>query len=273
MLITTTLYGIGWLKSEVYDPWRKGDEDFDVIQGDSIDNPAFPESEYRRAERTMPRWKFNLFYRGMFERPAGLIYDAFDEDVCKIKRFALNPEWPRYVGHDFGPQNTAAIWYAENPATGFFFCYRAYKAGGMSAFEHAREWSRMSRGENILRRVGGARHEEGWREDFTAAGWPIMAPAEFEVEVGINRVYGWHKTNKLFVFDDVGLYLDEKLAYSRVLDDNHEPTEKIANKSSFHLMDAERYILCGFNAEASADTNTSIIYTFSDHKEGEPARI
>jgi hypothetical protein len=249
ILITTTLYGLGWLKTEVYDPWRQGDEDFDVIQGDSIDNPAFPEREYYRAQRVMPTWKFNLFYRGMFERPAGLIYDSFDEEFDKIPRFELNPKWPRYTGHDFGPQNTAALWYAEDPATGIWYCYRAYKAGGLSAFEHAQKWKDLSQNENIVRRVGGARHEEGWRESFRAAGWPIMAPDEFEVEVGINRVYGWHKSKKLLVFDDVGLYLDEKITYSRVLDDNHQPTDKIANKSSFHLMDAERYVLSGFNPQ------------------------
>ena len=253
VLIATTLYGLGWLKTEVYDRWKDGDEDFDVIQGDSIDNPAFPESEYYRAQRTMPQWKFNLFYRGMFERPAGLIYDSFDEQVCKIRRFKLNPDWPRYTGHDFGPQNTAAVWYAEDPATGFFYCYRAIKEGGMSAHEHAQKYKDLSEGENIVRRVGGARHEEGWRESFTAAGWPIMAPDEFEVEIGINRVYGWHKTNKLFVFDDVGLYLDEKTTYSRVLDDNFQPTEKISNKSAFHLMDAERYILSAFNPDAMVE--------------------
>jgi hypothetical protein len=271
ILITTTLYGVGWLKSEVYDPWKAGDEDFDVIQGDSIDNPAFPEREYYRAQRTMPQWKFNLFYRGMFERPAGLIYDSFDEEVCKIKRFILNKDWPRYVGHDFGPQNTAAIWYAEDPVTTFWYCYRAYKDGGLSAFQHAQKWKDMSQGENIVRRVGGARHEEGWREDFTAAGWPIMAPAEFEVEVGINRVYGWHKTNKLFVFEDVGLYLDEKNTYSRVLDDNFQPTEKIANKSAFHLMDAERYILSGFNPEATVDGDDFEVFSLIDRKE--PSRL
>jgi len=261
LLGTTTLYSWGWFKSEVYDPWKEGNRpDVEVIQVDSTVNPAFPKSEYIRAKNSLPTWKFNLFYRGQFDKPAGLIYDAFDEEVCKVPRFSLNKDWPCYVGHDFGPNNTAAVWYTQDPGTGFLYVYRTYKAGSLSAFDHAARFKELSKDENIIRRVGGARHEEGWRESFLSAGWPILKPREHEVEVGINRVYGWHKSNKLFVFDDLIEYLDEKLSYSRELDDRYEPTDKIANKSHFHLMDAERYIISDFNPEAAAISQVSKIY-------------
>lgn len=250
VLGTTTLYGLGWLKNEVFDPWQEGNPDIDVIQVDSIVNPAFPQAEYDRAQKTLPRWKFNLFYRGQFEKPAGLIYDAFDETVCKIKRFALSKDWPRYTGHDFGPNNTATVWYAQDPGTGYLYAYRSYHAGGLSAFDHAQKFKELSEGENIIKRVGGAQHEEGWRESFTAAGWPIQKPREKDVEIGINRVYGWHQQNKLYVFDDLLDYLDEKTGYSRKLDDRYEPTEEIENKSHYHLMDAERYIISDFAPES-----------------------
>jgi hypothetical protein len=267
ILGTTTLYVWGWLKSEIYDPWKKGQlPDVDVIQADSITNPAFPRKEYQRAKDTLPDWKFNLFYRGLYAKPAGLIYDAFDEDVCKIPRFNLHKDWPRYVGHDFGPNNTAAVWYAQDPTTGWLYAYRVYRGGGLSAFDHAKEFKNLSEGENIIRRVGGARHEEGWRESFLNAGWPILKPREHEVEVGINRVYGWHKSNRLFVFDDLVEYLDEKSSYSRVLDDKYEPTDKIADKSSFHIMDAERYILSDFSPEMVEDQGKTVIYSVRDSR-------
>jgi len=256
ILGTTTLYEFGWFKNEVYDRWQNGDPDIEVIQGDSTDNPAFPMEEYERARNTMPRWKFNLFYRGIYERPAGLIYDSFDDTVCKVKRFQLPSSWPRYVGHDFGPNNTAAMWYAQDPGTGFLYAYREYHAGGLSAFDHAQAFIRLSQGENVIRRAGGANHEDGWRESFLAAGWPIVKPRMREVEAGGNRVYGWHQQNKLFVFDDLPMYLDEKLSYSRELDDNYQPTEKIDNKSRFHLMDAERYMLSDFTPETANPSQT-----------------
>jgi hypothetical protein len=250
ILCTTTPYNLGWFKQKVYDPWKAGDKRFDVIQVDSIVNPTFPPEEYARARASLPRWKFNLFYRGLFDKPAGLIYDCFDEDTCIIQRFNIPKEWPRYVGHDFGPNNTAAVWYAQDPGTGYLYVYRTYRDGGLSAFDHAQKFKEASQGENILRRVGGAQHEDGWRESFTAAGWPITKPREREVEIGINRVYGWHSTNKIFVFKDMVEYLDEKLSYSRKLDDRFEPTKDIQDKSRFHLMDAERYVISDFQPEA-----------------------
>ena len=58
---TTTLYEFGWYKLELYDKWRAGDPDIDIIAGDALQNPAFPVEEYEEAKKRMPRWKFNMF--------------------------------------------------------------------------------------------------------------------------------------------------------------------------------------------------------------------
>lgn len=250
-LFTTTLYEWGWLKLEVYDRWEAGDLDYDIIQFDSIKNPAFPKEEYERAERTLPPWKFDLFYRGRYSKPAGLIYDCFNEQICKIPRFEIPDNWPRYIGHDFGPVHTAAIWYAQEPATGYLYLYREYLSREkMTAQGHVSEWKRLSEGEPIRRRSGGAggsqSADEGWRNAYALAGWPIAEPLVREVELGIDRVYAWHKTNRLYIFDDLYDYLAEKVSYSRELDENYEPTDKIKDKPRYHLMDAERSLLSDF---------------------------
>jgi len=246
---TTTLYQLGWLKNEVYDRWLKGDKSYDVIQVDSIVNPAFPRQEYHRAKATLPRWKFNLFYRGRYDKPAGLIYDAFDEDVCKIPRHDIPKDWPRYVGMDFGGANTAAMFYALNPYTGELTAYREYLCGGKSAEGHAESLQEESLGERITKIAGGAPHEDGWREAFTRAGWHVVKPREKSVATGIDRVYAFHKRDGLYVFDDLDNYLDEKQTYSYKLDDKYEPTDEIEDKARFHLMDAERYIISEFRPE------------------------
>jgi len=56
-------------------------------------------------------------------------------------------------------------------------------------------------------------------------------------------VYAAHKAGQIIVFADLGGYLDEKMGYTRAVDENGEPTEVIEDKSSFHFMDAERYIV------------------------------
>jgi len=249
VLITTTIYNLGWLKMKLYDKWIDGDKNIDVIQFPSFSNPSFSKEEFERLRATMPDWKFKMFYEGKYSKPAGLIYDSFDESVCLVDRFPLPKEWPRYVGHDFGPTNTVALWYAQDPGTGYFYAYREYIAGDRSAVEHAEVWKELSAGENIIKRTGGSQNEDGWRQSFSYVGWPITKPVVKNVEVGIDRVYGLHKTNKLFVFRDLEHYLDQKHSYQWKLDEKYDPTGVIDNKSSFHFMDAERYILSEFQPD------------------------
>lgn len=240
-LITTTPYDLGWLKQKLWDRWKAGDPHIDVVRFDSTENPNFPQDEFERVRGELPRWKFDLFYRAIFTRPAGLIYDAFDERQHLVPRFAIPADWKRYLGLDFGGVNTAGLFFAKEPGTGRLFCYREYLAGGRTAKEHA---EKLLEGEPMIPVcVGGSGSEGQWRAEFRAGGLPVREPAVSDVEVGIDRVYGAHKQGALFVFDDLEQYLQEKLTYSRKLDASGEPTEEIEEKHSFHLMDAERYVV------------------------------
>lgn len=251
VLITTTIYDLGWLKQRLYDRWRAGDADVAVVQFDSTQNPAFPRAEFERAQRDLPAWKFKMFYQGQFERPAGLIYDSFDERIHVVPRFAIPAWWPRYIGLDFGGVHTAAMFYAEDPGHGTLYAYREYLEGGRTAAEHV---SALLAGEpHITLAVGGSPSEGQWRSEFTAGGLPVRGPATSEVEVGINRVYGAHRRNEILVFSDLAGYLEEKLTYSRVLDAAGEPTEAIEDKHRYHRVDAERYVIGMLRSGASDD--------------------
>lgn len=247
VLITTTPYNLGWLKQLFYDPWQRGErDDIDVINFRNIDNPAYPRAEYDAARRELPWWKFNMFYNGLFERPAGLIYDTFrlgpdDPNPHTIPRFAIPRDWKRYVGIDPGGVNLAAVFYAEDPGNKTLYLYREYHAGGKTAAEHVHALLTGEPGVPIA--VGGAPSEDQWRREFRAAGLPVRKPAIKEVEVGIDRVYGVHKRDEMYIFDDMSEYLDEKMSYSRKVDDNGDPLPAIQDKDTFHLMDAERYVI------------------------------
>lgn len=245
VLVTTTPYNLGWLKQKLWDPWQAGNKDVDVVRFKSIQNPLFPREEYERARRDLPLWKFQMFYEALFTRPAGLIYDCF-QDAHKVPRFAIPDEWPRFLGLDFGGVNTAGLFYAQeidqagNP-TKRFYLYREYKAGSRSAKEHVEH---LLRGEPMRPAcVGGSKSEGQWRREFRLGGLPIREPAISDVEVGIDRVYGAHSRGEILVFDDLSGYLEEKNTYSRKLNDAGEPTEEIEDKNEFHFMDAERYIV------------------------------
>lgn len=172
VLTTSTPYSaLGWFKTELHDRGKAGDPDYEWVRFESRMNPAFPEAEWERAQRTLPRWKSDLMYRGMLTRPAGLIYDCFaDEHIAPD--YTLPAEWKRYLGLDFGGVNTAGVFPAEEPGTRRFFLYREYKAGERTAAEHARHLLASEPMTPTL--IGGSRSEGQWRQE-SRTGKPALA--------------------------------------------------------------------------------------------------
>jgi len=248
---TTTPYNLGWLKTEVFDRWRRGEDGYRVVQFRSIDNPRFPLAEYERAKSTLPAWKFEMFYNGNFHRPAGLIYDCFDEPENVVDDFALPLSWPRRVGLDFGGANQALVWVAEDTATGTYYVYRESLTGGRSTREHVQDALRHAASERVVLWMGGAPSEEQQRRDWRTEGVHVRRPKIDDVEAGIDRVYDLLKTRRLRIFRSCIGLLDELGTYSRVLDDRGQPTEKIADKSAYHRLDALRYVVSGLPIGAS----------------------
>ena len=240
--LTTTPYDLGWLKKEIYDRWVKGDKDYAVINFASNHNPSFPIAEYERAKRTLPKWKFDLFYRGIFTKPAGLIYDCFDENLHTCVPFGIPNHWPRYRGLDFGGINTVAVYFAEDPLSGMWYGYREYHAGNRTAREHV-ECMGLGEPGTPYRSVGGSKSEQSWRDEYAAAGLPVEEPDQPSVEVGITRVYGGIKMQRVKFFTTMKRTIDQINSYSRELDDSGEPTLEIEDKASFHELDGCRYIL------------------------------
>jgi hypothetical protein len=243
-LLTTTLFNFHWLKSEVHDRAVAGDPDYAVIHFDSTENPAFPPQEWERARRTMPPWRFAMQYQGRYEKPAGSIYDCFDSRPYPFGHvepsFTPPVSWKRSIGLDFGGQNTAAVFLAQDEA-GLLHAYREYHAGSRTAAEHTKA---LLKGEpTVPVCVGGSPSEGQWRAEFGAAGLPIHPPAVSDVEVGIGRVYGTLKAKEIVFQAHLDRTLRELQSYSRKLDRSGEPTEQIENKSQYHACDSLRYIV------------------------------
>jgi len=248
VILTTTPYNLGWLLTNIYN--KNGEDGIHVETWKSIDRPGFPRESYELAKKLLPAWRFAMMYDARFERPAGIIYQAFDEKLCVCPRFEIPKNWLVYVGHDFGPDNPAALFYAQDPSTGQFYLFHEYLPGpGRSVSERVQDFMEITNGMNVMRRVGGSPQEEEVREAYTAHGWTIMKPKIGHVEPQIDKVIGMHQLNKIFVFSDMTHYLDEKRSFSRKLDDENQPTEKIDNEPRYHLMASERYIISEFTPE------------------------
>lgn len=198
-----------------------------------------PEGErYLATLMNLPPMLRKRLFEGVWAAAEGAIYDCFDTEEDVIEPFPLPPEWPRYVGLDFGGTNTAALFTAVDPDTDILYHYREYLAGGRTAGSHV-AW--LTHNEPHLIAVGGARSEEQWRREFTSAGLPVLEPRISDVTLGIMRVYGQHKRHGIKVFNTLTGYLEEKAEYRYKLDAANP--DQIEDKHRFHAMDAERYLV------------------------------
>jgi len=257
-LFTSTLYNLGWTKTELIDKAKKGgiSEDYKVetgevectinkkaeiclVQFDSIINPSFPISEYTAAKESLPEDEFSMQYRGRESKLRRLIYNIFDESH-KCKRFEIPLAWNRLIGIDFGGTHMAADFFAEDPVNGILYCYREYLEGSLTIEEHVQN---ITEGEpEYLTVVGGSRSEGQWRRDFAKEGLEISAPIISDVSVGIQRVYEALKKREIIFFDDLEGTLDQFGRYKRKMIDG-VIIDEIDSKITFHFMDAIRYII------------------------------
>ena len=91
-------------------------------------------------------------WRGRCRSPSGHLADASQLLVRADEQVAIPPEWPRFLGLDFGGVNTAGVFFAEerdayHRPTGRLFAYREYRAGDRSAAEHC--WHHLMKGDKL----------------------------------------------------------------------------------------------------------------------------
>lgn len=244
-IIGTTPYNVGWLKSLFHDRWTAGDPNYEVVQFKSTANPQFPREEYERAKQTMPTWRFQMMYEGLFSRPAGMIYDCFDETLHLHDDRPFPVDWPHYLGVDFGGANTALLWAAEEPGTERLFVFEETLTGGRSTPDHAAEVLEKAKGRNLVAAWGGAPGETQQRWDWQAAGVPMHQPPVGDVEGGIDRVTQLFKEKRVKIAKSLKGLRDEIGSYRRKLDKQGQPTEEIEDKRAYHRLDALRYLACG----------------------------
>lgn len=260
LLLTSTLYNYGWLVDTIIDPailtgktiayYDNGGEidytvseemDTTVVQFDSVVNPIFPVSEYNEARENLSEEEFNMFYRGRKTTRRFLIFDCFDRSRHTCQPFEIPEHWNRYVGIDFGGQNTAAVFYAEDPQTKTLYAFAEYLTGNIPIQTHVKNLYSISK--YITSAVGGARNEGQWRMEFSKHGLYVEEPLIHDVNLGIARVYAQHKNDGIIYFSNLNGIIDEKGRYRRKRDGSGNILDDIEDRDMFHLLDAERYII------------------------------
>lgn len=260
----TTLYNLGWLKQQIMD--KTNEIDAEVIQFDSTENPKFPVEEYEEARRTMPQWKFFMFYRGLVSRPPGMIYEDFVDEYRekgghKVKPFVIPTEWPRFVGVDPGVINTCKVWLAHDTEHDIYYLYRESLGDRKTAREHAREALDLAKqfGERVIKWAVGAKSEKYHREDWIKEGAAgVVEPETTDVEEGIDRVITLLKQYRLLIFDTCDGTLDQLATYARKLDKAGNVTDEIKDKETFHFLDALRYVALALNVKGRRSLSVEV---------------
>jgi hypothetical protein len=203
-------------------------------------NPRFSMEEWEYTQKTMPAWRFDMMYRGLWRKPAGNIYDVFKESEDIIEPFKIPEWWPHYLGMDFGTRNTAALKVRLDPTNMMVYITHEYLPAARSVEDHVS--AIVGRGKVPIA-VGGAKAENDWRKEYARHGLPIKPPSIADVSTGIQKVYNMFAAGRVKIFNTCAITRKQIGEYSYELDERGEPTERIQNKNRYHLMDAMRYIV------------------------------
>lgn len=174
-------------------------------------------------------------------KPKHQIYGAFTRATHTCPAFEVPATWQRYMGMDFGGAHTSAVLLAEEPTTKKLYLYREYLEGDLTAKEHS---TALLAGEPMIPFcVGGSTSEGQWRKEFRSGGLPVNGPDVKEVSVGIDRVVATIKAGGLIIFETCTGTLGELSTYSWEPGPDGKPSGEIKNKSTYHRLDALRYIV------------------------------
>lgn len=268
ILFGSTPYEWNFFKTLIHDPAEKGKDGYSLHRFPSWMNPLVERSVIEKEKDLMPIERWQMMYEGMFTQPAGQIYDCFTTEHNTCKRFLIPNSWPLVMGVDFGPDNTAAVLGAREldqygEATGRVYIFGSYHGGAGREVEQNTAAGHIKKLRDMAMRAvegfpkiplgfAGSAQEVGWRGFWTLAGQPLNKPSDANVEYQIQTVWtafkrtiekGMHPgLGQLVIFDDLHSLLDDIHQYSRDTDEDGNRSEKIADKSKWHRLDALRYL-------------------------------
>ena len=179
-----------------------------------------------------------------------LVYRAFNEKTNKIDDFEIPKNWLVYVGHDFGGANPAALFVAQDPATGNFYEFKEYLPGaGHSTAQHVEVFKELTTGYSVIWRSGGSHQEDEIRQGYTSHDWPIMEPKINSVKAQVDKVVGAMELSKVFVFKSLYNRMNEIMNCLWAPDPEGRPTDKIKDEDKYHLSACARYLYCNFTPD------------------------
>jgi phage terminase large subunit-like protein len=207
------------------------------------DAPHLSEEDKQTMLAEMPPNERDARTKGIPALGSGRVYPVSEDDTV-VKPFEIPDYFPRAYGLDFGWNNTAAVWAAQDPVTQIIYIYSTYKKGKVPDSQHA--YAIMQRGDWMAGAAdpsGGGRRDDGkMRIDYYRSLGLDLQPGYNTLVTGISQVYNMLESGMLKIFSN----LEELLSEIRVYRYDSKDPNKIARNQDDHLLDALRYLISIF---------------------------
>lgn len=234
---------------------------YNFIRYDSTANPLISPEFFEEKRHELPVWFFNMRYRAIFEKPAGVIFEDWDEKRHVMRGNAGLWQLPKDIAIDFGRRNFRAQLWAWDEKREKSFLLASYRDATHSNHERAqillKHW-----GQPVLC-VAGQISEQDDRDELGAGGLGSLAPAYKGLWLGINNMGAAIKSDRVYCLDgepfegrpelpqELGFehgsvdFRDEVKSYSRPVDESGKVLvdEDPEDKESYHSLDPCRYRL------------------------------
>lgn len=245
----TPLKGLTFIYDEIYlNKYNSGEVWYEFIEW--ADNPYLSRREIKEFTSSMSESELNRRRYGRFVTDNGQVYTEFDENVHVIEPFAVPEEWQDTLSIDPGLRNPLSChWYAVD-YDGNVYVIAEHYAQGLDVAAHSEKIREIS-------------DKIGWRRDFggninalidSAANQKTLAYSKSVAELfyenginvntnvnkdlfsGINRVKGYFKSRRLFIFKNCVNLIREIKGYR--WGDGDTPVKK-----DDHALDELRYYI------------------------------
>lgn len=226
-----------------------------AIQVSWDDVPHLTKEEKEELMMAIPPWMRDARMRGIPQIGAGAIYPVAEGDIS-VEPFQIPAYWPRAYALDVGWHKTAAVWGAQDPATGVWYIYSEHYAGRDEPPLHAQ--AIKTRGAwipGVIDPASNRSRDDGTRllRQYLDLGLDLCM-ASNALEAGLSLVWQMLSCGQLKVFSTCQNWFNEFRTYHK--DDNG----RIPDGQPDHLMDSTRYLcMSGLNV-AMTDPGTEDEY-------------
>jgi phage terminase large subunit-like protein len=230
------------------------------------DAPHLTEEDKATMIAEMPPNERDARTKGIPALGSGRVYPVSEQDIT-VRRMDIPEYFPRAYALDFGWNNTAALWFAQDPVTQIIYVYSEYKRGKLTDAQHA--YAIKERGEWMSGAAdpsGGGRRDDGkMRIDYYRSLGLDLHPGYNGIATGVGQIYNMLEAGTLKFFEDLHMLLDEFRVYRY---DSKDPN-KIARNQDDHLLDALRYGISIFEmiAVSHYDMEMADEDPYQSHKE------